>query len=170
MTFKETSSGSTVYILIKGDELKYGEGTLNSCSASRTEMPKTTDPMTLPQMRQVIDVTYTIDGQTVTDVCDASASVLTTSKFGGVAMVSVEKEAVLRELRETEKQTDNYLKDVPRMEKRLKKCRDLIGKLDVDAAEKQAMEKRLNRLERQSEETNSLIKEMMERMTKNKLF
>lgn len=172
MTFKEAAQGSTIYVLMKGEELKYTEGTLTQVSQTRTELPKQTDqfPAAMPQMRQVIDVTYTIEGQTFTDAVDVFASSFPTNNTGQATLISVDKEAILRELTETQKQAENILKDVPKLEKRLKKCKDLIGKLDVASAEKQKMEKRLDKLEESTKETNALLKQLMEKMTQNKLF
>lgn len=173
MTIKEATQGSTIYALLKGDDLKYVEGIIGGVSAPRAEMPKQDNsqfPMAMPQMRQVVDVTYTLDGQTFTDAVDVSVSSFITNRTGTTTLVSIDKDAILRELNETLKQSESILKDVPKLEKRVKKCKDLIGKLDTVSAEKLAMEKRLNKLEEQNKETNGLIKQLLEKLNENKLF
>ena len=173
MTFKEATQGTSIFALFKTDEIKYSEGVIAQVGVQRTEMPKSDVnqfPMSMPQMRQVVDVTYTLDGQTFTDAVDIGSSSFITQRTGATTLISTDKDAVLRELNETLKQAEGILKDVPKLEKRVKKCKELIGKLDTASAEKQAMEKRLTKMEEQSKETNTLLKQLLEKMSENKLF
>lgn len=152
MLFKDLAPAQTVYVLVKGDGLKYCEGSLVSVGQPRMEMPNAAPtPMTMPSMRNVVDVTYTVDGKNYTDVVDVTASVFPTEKNGEVMMVATEKEAVVKELHATLKTSENYIteaeKNVPRHKKRVKECKALIAQLDTVYMEKQHTEERFTKIE-----------------------
>lgn len=150
--FKDLAPAQTVYVLAKGNELKYCEGSIVSVGQPRMEMPNTTPvPMTMPAMRQVIDVTYTVGDKNYTDTVDVAASVFPTEKNGEVMMVATEKEAIVKELHATLKSSENYIteaeKRVPKEKKRVKECKALIAQLDTAYMEKQRTEDRFMKIE-----------------------
>lgn len=169
MTFKDLQSGSQVYILIKGDKVAYHESSIVSVSAPRAEMPQLTGTA-LPQYRQVVDVTYTVNGKTYTDAVEVNSTMFSTNSTGSPTLVSTDKEAILREVRETLKQSEKFLKDVDKHKKRIKECQALISELDTEYNEKIQTENRLKKLEESSEQTNEMLKKILDKITENKLF
>ena len=50
--FKDLTSGSSIYALLKGEELKYAEGTIISIGQQRMEMPQMqAGQMQMPSMK-----------------------------------------------------------------------------------------------------------------------
>ena len=150
--FKDLTTAQTVYVLTKGNELKYCEGSIVSVGQPRMEMPNTTPtPMQMPPMRNVVDVTYSVGDKNYTDAVDVTASVLPTEKNGEVMMVATEKEAIVKELHATLKSSENYIseaeKNVPKQKKRVKECKALIAQLDTVYMEKQHTEERFAKIE-----------------------
>jgi seryl-tRNA synthetase len=107
--------------------------------------------MQLPQVQNVVDVTYTLDGKNYTDTVDVTASIFSTRNPGSMTLVSTDKEAIVRELHATLKSSETYVKDakrdVPKHEKRIKKCKSLIAQLDTEFKERQQTEERFSKLE-----------------------
>ena len=171
---KDLSAGSLLYVLIKGNEFVCTEGTVNNVGSPRTEMPKydATQSFVQPAMlpKTVVDVTYSIDGKTYTDTVDANMSMFATDKTGAITLVATGIEPILRELRATKKQKEDYLKEtetgIPNAKKRLKECDELIAKHDTSFAEKQALNERINNLEVQNAETNKLLRELLNKIGK----
>lgn len=152
--FKDLTAGQPVYALMKGDELKYSEGSIVSVGMQRMDMPQPQQgqmPMQMPPMRQVVDVTYQVEGKNYTDAVDITASVFPTDKPGCLSMVSTDKDAIVRELHATLKTSENYLKEaereIPRQTKRMEDCKTLIAQLDTDFRDKQQTEQRFAKLE-----------------------
>lgn len=152
--FKDLTAGQPVYALMKGDELRYCEGSIVSVGMQRMEVPQSNAsqmPMQMPSMRNVVDVTYQIDGKNYTDAVEVTASVFPTDKPGCLSLVATDKDAVVRELRATLTTSENYLKDaereVPKQQKRVEECRALIGQLDTEYKERQQTEERFKKLE-----------------------
>jgi hypothetical protein len=150
--FKDLTAGSVVYALIKEDEPTYCEGSIVSVSQPRVNMPAfNPGQMQLPQVQNVVDVTYTLDGKNYTDTVDVTASIFSTRNPGPMTLVSTDKEAIVRELHATLKSSETYVKDakrdVPKHEKRIKKCKSLIAQLDTEFKERQQTEERFSKLE-----------------------
>jgi hypothetical protein len=152
--FKDLTAGASVYALMKGDELKYTEGSIVSVGAQRVDVPQVQAgqmPLAMPSVRNVVDVTYSLDGKNYTDVVDVTASMFPTEKTGCVTLVSTDKNDVVRELQATLKKSENYLteaeKMIPKEEKRVKECKALIAKLDTAFQEKQQTEERFAKIE-----------------------
>lgn len=152
--FKDMTPGQSVFALMKGDELRYCEGSIVSVGQQRMEMPQSQPgqmPMAMPPMRNVVDVTYSLDGKNYTDAVDVTASVFPTDKPGVLSLVATDKDAVVRELHATLRTSENYLKEaereVPRQEKRVKDCKSLIAQLDTDYKERQQTEERFAKIE-----------------------
>lgn len=151
---KQLTQGSIVYALIKGEKITYAEGAVNSVSAPRREMPKydMTQPLSaMSAVKEVVDLTFTINGATYTEVVDANQAMFGTSKLGAVALVATSVDAILRELRATKKNKEDYLAEtetgIPRAKEYLKECDLLIARLDTSFAEKQALNERMDNLE-----------------------
>lgn len=168
ITIKGMSQGGLLYCLIKGEELKYCEGTLVSVSAPRNEIPQMQTGqfnMTTP-FRSVVDVTFIVDGKTYTETIAENDSVIIPKTMGALAVVSNDKSVILQELRSTLKGAEDYLKDVKRQENRVKQCKELITQLDTEFAEKQAMDKRISKLEESSVKTNELLNQILKEIKK----
>jgi len=148
--FKDMTAGQPIYALMKGEEMKYAEGSIVSVGMQRMEMPQA-NGMQMPSMRTVVDVTYQIDGKNYTDAVEITASVFPTNKPGVLTLVATEKEAVVKELHATLRSSENYLKDsekeIPRQRKRVADCKSLIAQLDTEYKEKQQTEERFAKLE-----------------------
>lgn len=165
LLFKDLAPGAIIYALIKGDDLLYKEGTVANVGIPRMEMPQGNNiPMGMP--RNVVDVTFTVDGKSFTEAISITDSIHSAKNMGGVAMLSTDKDAVVRELRASLKIDEDYLAGVDqekkKREKRVKQCRDLIAALDTEFAAKQAADERVQRLEDNINE----IKAMLAQLTK----
>lgn len=170
---KQLTPGSVVHALFKGEKMTYAEGTVNNAGAPRREMPKydASNPMSaLASPKEVMDLTFTFNGATYTEAVDPNQVMFGTSKMGAVALVATSVEPIVRELRATRRQKEDYLKEtetgIPRAKECINECDKLIGALDTSYAEKQAMNERISRLEEQNAETNKLLRELLEKYDK----
>lgn len=169
--FKDLTPGSIIYALVKNDELRYYEGSIVSVGNQRIDMPKMDNnqyPMAQQSYKHVVDVTYTIDGKNYTDAVEVTANMFPTNNIGGVSLIATDKEPIIRELHATLNQSDNYIKtaekEVPRQKKRMKECKALIAQLDEAFNEKQQFEERMKKLEDNNNETNALVKKLLEKL------
>ena len=170
--FKEMTPGSVVYALTKGDELKYQEGSIVSISQPRMNMPEMKPgQMQMPAMQQVVDVTYSLDGKNHTDTVDVTASMFPTSNPGALTLVSTDKAAIVRELHATLNTSENYIKEaereVPRQEKRIEQCKDLIAQLDTEFKERQETENRFAKIESTQKEQGGKLDQILALLQKN---
>ena len=174
LLFKDMTPGQTIYALMKSDELKYCEGSIISVGPQRMEMPQVPagqTPLQMPSIKNVVDVTYSLDGKNFTDTVDITACVFPTDKPGALSLVATDKEAVVRELHATLNNSENYLKEaereVPKHEKRVKDCKGLIAQLDTDFKEKQQLEERFGKIEETQKDQGSKLDQILE-LLKNK--
>ena len=116
----------------------------------------------------VVDVTFTIDGKSVTEVIGVNDAIHSAKNLGATSLLSTDKEAILRELRATLKIDEDYLANVEAEKKKKKKqaeqCRSLIGQLDTAFAEKQAFEQRIAKLEAGTEKTNNMLEQILQKL------
>ena len=161
--FKDLSAGQPIYALVKGQDLKYIEGKIVSVGMQRMDMPK---DVAIP--RNVIDVTYELDGVNYTDTINITDSMFPTKKLGATTLVTTTKDVILRELRASLQIDEDFLANVEKTKEQKKKnvqqYKELISKLDTEWAEKQALENRIITLENNSKETNSLLKSILEKL------
>ena len=161
--FKDLSAGQPIYALVKGQDLKYIEGKIVSVGMQRMDMPK---DVAIP--RNVIDVTYELDGVNYTDTINITDSMFPTKKLGATTLVTTTKDVILRELRASLQIDEEFLANVEKTKEQKKKnvqqYKELISKLDTEWAEKQALENRIITLENNSKETNSLLKSILEKL------
>lgn len=148
--FKNLTAGATIHALIKGENMRYAEGQIMSVGIPRMEMPTNTQAvMAMP--KNVVDVTYSLEGRNYTDAIDVNASMAPTDKPGDTTLLATDKATVLRELRATLKIDEDFLAHADEQkashEKSAAKCKELITALDTEYAEKQAMESRLTNVE-----------------------
>jgi len=170
--FKNLTQGGLVYVLAKyEDKIQYHEGSIVSVGRPRVELPDYKDQTqitTLPTTRNVIDVTYTVDGKNYTDVADENTNLFSTNKIGKIALVTTEKDNILRELRATLTSSKNYIKEaeteVPRQRERIKQCEALIAEHDTEFAERQKMDERIDKLEKSNTETNELLRQLLKKL------
>lgn len=162
--FKDLSAGQPIYALVKGPELKYIEGKIISIGLQRMDMPK---DVAIP--RNVIDVTYELDGVNYTDTINITDSMFPTKKLGATTLLATSKDTIVRELRASLKIDEDFLATVEQTKeqkiKNVKQYKDLICKLDTEWAEKQALESRITTLENNSKETNTLLKSILEKLS-----
>jgi hypothetical protein len=150
--FKDLTTGSVIYALMKGEEMRYCEGSIVSVSHPRMNMPEMkTGQMQMPSMQNVVDVTYSLDGKNFTDTVDVTASILSTKNPGALTLVSTEKDSIVRELHASLKMSENYIseaeRELPKQKKRIEECKALISQLDTDYKERQENEQRFVKLE-----------------------
>ncbi|MBR0166132.1 MAG: hypothetical protein IJQ13_04560 [Prevotella sp.] len=172
--FKDMTPGQTVYALMKGDELKYCEGSIVSVGQPRMEMPQAPVgqmPMQIPSMKNVVDVTYSLDGKNFTDTVDLTASVFPTDKTGSLSLVATDKDAVVRELHATLNNSEAYLKDaereVPRQQQRVKQAKELIAQLDTDYKDRQQLEERFGKIEETQKDQGGKLDKILALLSKN---
>lgn len=162
--FKDLTVGQPVYALTKGSELKYTEGKIVSVGMQRMDMPK---EVAIP--RNVIDITYELGGVNYTDTVNITDSMFPTTKTGATTLVATSKDTILRELRASLKIDEDFLSTVEetkkQKQKNVKQYKTLIGKLDTEWAEKQALESRISILENNSKETNTLLKSILDKLS-----
>lgn len=170
--FKNLTAGATIHALIKGDNMRYVECQIVSVGMPRMEMPTNSQPaMALPAMpKNVVDVTYCLEGKNYTDAVDVNASMAPTDKPGATTLLATDKATILRELRATLKIDEDYLahadEEKARREKSVAKCHELIGLLDTEYAEKQAFEQRIAKLEQGTEKTNNMLEQILAKLNK----
>lgn len=170
--FKGLAAGTVVYALMKGDEMKYQEGCIVSVSQSRMNMGEMKPgQVSMPTMQEVVDVTYSLDGKNYTDMVEVTASMFPTKNPGVLTLVSTDKEAIVRELHATLKNSENYLKEaereVPKHEKRIEQCKELIAQLDTEFKERQQTEERFAKLESAQKEQGGKLDQILALLQKN---
>lgn len=168
---KELTPGSTLYALIKGQDLVYMEGTVTNIGTQRTEFPKV-DPMqnyqpaVLP--KTVVDLTYSLDNKTYTDTVDFTSSMFPTNKPGNITLIATSVDPIIRELKASLKTNEDYLKEtekgIPNAKKKIEQCNELIAKLDTEFAQKQQIEQRISKLEEAGKQTNDLLQQILTKL------
>lgn len=163
--FKDMAAGATVHALVKGEELRYVTGTVVSIGQPRVDMPNPIQ--TIGQgYKQVVDVTFAVDGKNYTEAVEVTACMFPTNKLGGLSLVATDTETIVRELRVTEKLDADYLKqtesEIPKREKRIEACKQLIAELDADYKEKRQTEDRFIRIEKKQEEFGGMLKRILD--------
>lgn len=169
--FKDLTANMPIYALVKGDTLKFHEGSIVSVGQQRVEMPQMqAGQMQMPSMKNVVDVTYSLDGKNYTDVVDITACMFPTEKTGAITLVATDKDAIVRELHATLKKSEGYIteaeKRVPAEKKRIGECKELIAALDTDYKERQETEQRFTKLEKVQEEQGSKLDEILKLLRK----
>lgn len=163
--FKDMAAGATVHALVKGEELRYVTGTVVSIGQPRVDMPNPIQGIG-QGYKQVVDVTFAVDGKNYTEAVEVTACMFPTNKLGGVSLVATDTEPIVRELRATEKLDADYLKqtesEIPKREKRIEACKQLIAELDTDYKEKRETEDRFIRIEKKQEEFSGMLKRILD--------
>lgn len=164
--FKDLTPASVVYALMKGDDIKYCEGSIVSVGHARMNMQEMKPgQMQMPSMQQVVDVTYSLDGKNYTDAVDVTASMFPSKQPGVLTLLSTDKDAIVRELHATLKSSENYIKEaekeVPKQEKRIKQCKDLVAMLDTEFKERQENEQRFVKLEEAQRQQGNKLDEIL---------
>ena len=168
--FKNLTPGASIHALIKGDNMRYVEGQIVSVGIPRIDMPANPQSaMSIPTMpKNVVDVTYSLEGKNYTDAIDVSATMHPTKQPGDTTLLATDKATILRELRATLKIDEDYLSHVDeekaKRKKSVDKCRELIGLLDTEFAEKQAFEQRIAKLEQGTEKTNNMLEQILAKL------
>ena len=161
--FKDMSPGQSIYALMKGDTIDYAEGKIVSISPQRLDMPK---DVAIP--RNVIDVTYEINGTNQTDVINITDSMFPTKNTGVTTLVATSKDTIVRELRASLKIDEDFLSSIDetieRKKRNVDQYKSLIAKLDTEWAKQQAIETRITNLENTSKETNTLLKTILDKL------
>lgn len=165
--FKDLTGGATIHSLIKGDNMRYVEGQIVSVGLPRMEMPTATSPaMAMP--KNVVDVTYSLEGKNYTDAIDVNSSMWPTDKPGATTLLATDKATILRELRATLKIDEDYIANAKtekaRHEKSAARCKELITELDTEYAEKQAFEQRIQSLEHGQSQTNAMLQQIIDKL------
>lgn len=170
---KNMTPGSQVCVLIKSEDgLQYKEGQIVKVGAPRVEAPANNGgfSLELPKYRQVVDVTFTVDGKSVTEAADVSATMLQTTQLGGLALVATDKSTIVQELHATRKASADYVKqaetEVPRQQKRVEECDVLIAELDTAFRQQQETEQRFSRIEKKQEEFGGMLERILKAVEK----
>lgn len=100
MLMKDLTVGSPLYALLKGEDLKYVEGSVTNIGTQRMENPKidTTSFQFQPAFvpKTVLDLTYSLDGKTYTDTVETTSYMFPTNKTGVVTLVATSVEPIVR--------------------------------------------------------------------------
>lgn len=167
MLIKDLAIGNPLYALLKGEELKYVEGQVTGISIPRADLPKV-NGMYQPTPRTVVDLTYSLDGKTYTDVVDTSACMFPTNQTNVITLVATSVEPIVKELRASLKVNEDYLKEtekgIPNAKKRIEQCNQLIAQLDTEFAWKQQSDDRISKLEAASKQTNTLLQQILDKL------
>lgn len=173
MLIKDLAIGSPLYVLVKGEELRYLEGQVTNIGVQRVESPKVDtnlpfQPASAFIPKTVLDLTYNADGKTYTDTVDVTAYMFPTNQIGKVTLVATSVEPIIRELRASLKVSEDYLKEtekgIPNAKKRIEQCNQLIAQLDTDFAQKQQFEQRITKLEEAGKQTNTLLQQILDKL------
>jgi hypothetical protein len=151
---------------MKGDDIKYCEGSIVSIGHPRMNMQEMKPgQMQMPSMQQVVDVTYSLDGKNYTDAVDVTACMFPSKQPGVLTLLSTDKDAIVRELHATLKSSENYIKEaekeVPKQEKRIKQCKELVSMLDTEFKERQENEQRFVKLEETQRQQGTKLDEIL---------
>jgi flagellar biosynthesis chaperone FliJ len=96
-----------------------------------------------------------------------------TNNPGALSLVSTDKDSIVKELHATLKISENYIKEaereVPKQEKRISKCKELIAQLDTEFKEKQQNEERFAKLEETQRTQGGKLDEILS-LLKNKML
>ena len=131
MLIKDLAIGSPLYVLVKGEELRYLEGQVTNIGVQRVESPKVDtnlpfQPASAFIPKTVLDLTYSADGKTYTDTVDATAYMFPTNQIGKVTLVATSVEPIIKELRASLRVSEDYLKEtekgIPNAKKRIEQC------------------------------------------------
>lgn len=165
-------AGGTIYALLKGEELRYEEGVIISVGQQRMDMPQVpAGQMSLPPVKNVVDVTYQIGGKNYTDAVDVTAYMFPTEKTGCITLVSTDIDSIVKELHATLKVSENYIADaekqVPKQKKRVKECKSLIAQLDTSFKDKQETELRFSKLEEVQREQGGKLDKILALLQKS---
>lgn len=171
LLIKDLTPGCALYALIKNDEgLTYLEGSVIGVGQPRVEMPNLQgqNSTVMPNFatRQVIDLTYQMNGKNHTEAVDVSMGAFPSRELGDVAMVASEKDAILREIDATMRQAELDLKAVKTKKKWLEDGKAIKGKLDTAYSEKQQMESRLNMMEEKIQRQSDILEEILKNVKK----
>ena len=163
--FKDMAAGATVHALVKGEEMRYLTGTVVSIGQPRVDIPNPIQGIG-QGYKQVVDVTFSIEGKSYTEAVDVTAYMFPTEKLGGVSLVATDADPIVRELHATEKIDADYLKqtktEIPKREKRIEACQKLIAELDTEYKEKRETEDRFMRIEQKQEEFGGILKRILD--------
>lgn len=162
--FKDMAAGATVHALVKGEDLRYVTGTVVSVGQPRVEMPNPIQGIG-QGYKQVVDVTFAVDGKNYTEAVEVTAYMFPTNKLGGVSLVATNTEPIVNELHATEKMDADYLKqaekEIPKRQKRIEACQLLIAELDTDYKERRETEDRFIRIEKRQDEFGDMLKRIL---------
>jgi chaperonin cofactor prefoldin len=156
MIFKELRQNNTVYMLDKREGMKYTQGKVLNVGQPRidTQLPT---PGTMQMPQTVVDVTIEANGKTETYKFPDNVGVAAV----GSVLFSTDKEGVLKEVQATISDCEQYLSQVDAKKEMLEQGKSLIAELDTTFKEKQEIENRISKIEKQQEEHISILKEML---------
>jgi len=160
MTFNELRNSFPVHILDK-NEMHYIQGKVinkgNPRPNTQVPAPNQTNLFQLPQLQTVVDVTIEADGKTSTYVADSNASAV----MAGNILIALDKQDIIRELKAINAECDEYLANVGKKKEAKDKCTKLIGELDTDFKEKQAMETEIQNLKNAQKEQGDKLDKIL---------
>lgn len=163
---KALRKGSPLYILIKGDTVKYLEGSIETIGNSRIDVT----PNSFPGSMTVLDVTFVVDGKTYTETIPEQAEMFCSKQLGDPNLIASDTKSILQELKTSLKNSEDYLKstetEIPKQTKRVEEYKELIATLDTEYAEKKALDKRISQLEESTQHTNAMLQEIINKLNK----
>ncbi len=166
---KELNPGSQIFVLHKTDDVKVYDGSIVSISQPRldnTQVQQGGFPLANTTIKNVIDVTYSVGGKNYTDTINETDTMFQTSKLGGVALVAMNNDDILRELRASLKLSQDHIAKTAWHEKRIKQCEKLIAERDLAFAERKATNERISKLEDNMADITKMLSSISSKLDK----
>ena len=162
MTFKELRASFPIYMLSKGEELKFTQLKTIDVSLPRVNtgvafsMNNGIQPL-------IVDVTVENEGQRVTYNIPENVTAYAVSSN---TIIATTKDDILRELQATKCDCEEYLSNVEKRKEKLSQCNKLIGELDTAYRDKQVMEKRLADYEEKQKAVEDKLDKILSEISK----
>lgn len=157
MYFKELKQNYPVYILCKGDEIKFKQGKVISVSQPRFQPLD----MKTNYSGQVVDVTIQTDDGTNTYTVLDNISVTYTPNG---SVLSTDKSGIVRELQSIKTQCEEVLNSVDANRKKLTECDRLLAELDTDFKIKKQNDERMSKLENNMNFMQSTLDQILKKL------
>lgn len=162
MNFKELKPNYPIHILDKTEGVKYVLGKVLNVGQPRYNMPTQQAPGSMPNFSMPsmkVDVTIEADGKTNTYALTENVSV---DSIGNI-LFSIDKDGIIRELDATISHCEQYLSEEERIKKDLNDSKMLKGQLDTSYKDKQEVDRRFEKIEKNQEEMGDMMRKIMQK-------
>lgn len=158
MLFKDLKPNYPVYALQQGDTIKAVQGKVINVSNPHIEPSAQVGKMA----QMVVDVTIDLGGKTSTFSIPETLSVT----YAANLVLSVDRDGILREVEALKSQKEEVLKNVPRDQKIVQECTEILAEWNPVFKEKKETEERFCKLENSLEKLTGLVSGFIEEFKK----